>query len=473
MRRLTISLAVVSLLLAAGLLFRWPGARARQAERLPAPKAAKVAQPRMVGVAGCAAASCHHGNSNGETRLGAKGSEYSTWMARDPHARAYQALFKPESKRMHENMQKDSDAYKMFASAHENKLCLKCHGMGPDEPAAMQGDGVGCERCHGPAGRWKTTHYQAGFDRATPGFVDTRDLLARAKTCMKCHVGDDDQEVNHDLIAAGHPRLRFEFAAFYASYPRHWADFGEKTADPGFEARAWVVGQLMTAQSSLELLASRAKVTDPSKGDGKPWPEFAEYECASCHRGLRKGKDFAKVPAQTPLSAGGLPYGTWYNDVLARVARELAPGRGAALGRSFDSLSKVMSGSLSPDRDQVGPAAEALAGKLSQMLDGVKAAQFDEARVDRLMKALAECGPELRGWDGGTQVYLGLAAMHNAKCDLNPAFQARSPLHAPLLRMRKTLRDSFGKGRPLYDSPLKYDADLARQDLKKIRQLLK
>src|ERR1700722_3780000 len=123
MRRLYPHLAISSLALlvaAAGVV--WPRASARQTERLPSP------EPRTLGVAGCAAMACHHGNGS----PGRKGSEYSTWVAVDPHAKAYQTLFKEESRRMQANLAAHSDVYKKFGAAHENKLCLKCHGMGGD-----------------------------------------------------------------------------------------------------------------------------------------------------------------------------------------------------------------------------------------------------------------------------------------------------------------------------------------------------
>ena len=46
-----------------------------------------------------AAAACHGGGARGS-----KGSEYSTWIAVDPHAKAFQTLFKPESRAMHEKL---------------------------------------------------------------------------------------------------------------------------------------------------------------------------------------------------------------------------------------------------------------------------------------------------------------------------------------------------------------------------------
>ena len=72
-------------------------------------------------------------------------------------------------------------------------------------------------------------------------FRATKELAERAKVCTRCHVGRRSpdglltQEVNHDLIAAGHPRLNFEFAAYQENLPVHW-DEKERNAAADFPA---------------------------------------------------------------------------------------------------------------------------------------------------------------------------------------------------------------------------------------------
>src|SRR5262245_10989823 len=136
---------------------------------------------RMVGVAGCAAMACH--NANGPA--GSPRSEYSTWVSADPHARAYRVLFNDRSVQM-QKLLAACDPTQKGTKAHQNALCLSCHGMGAGAPARLQADGVGCERCHGPAEKWNATHYLDNFNRKTAGFVDLRDdLVTRMQTCMK------------------------------------------------------------------------------------------------------------------------------------------------------------------------------------------------------------------------------------------------------------------------------------------------
>ena len=48
-----------------------------------------------------------------------------------------------------------------------------------------------------------------------------------------------------DLIAAGHPRLNFEFSSALAKYPAHWRVDGEQARYPDLGWRAWQVGQVL------------------------------------------------------------------------------------------------------------------------------------------------------------------------------------------------------------------------------------
>src|SRR5262249_33868672 len=106
MRRVILSLAVglVALLPALG----WVDRRADCPELPPLKQSFKrwevESKLKVAGVGSCASMACHHGNGP----RGSKGSEYSIWVAVDPHAKAFRVLYNPESKRMHKIM---SDAF--------------------------------------------------------------------------------------------------------------------------------------------------------------------------------------------------------------------------------------------------------------------------------------------------------------------------------------------------------------------------
>ena len=165
--------------------------------------------------------------------------------------------------------------------------CLACHTTprpSKDLVATewMNADAVGCESCHGASRRWLGPHTTGDDWRKRPwsekaelGFQDTKDLVGRTRLCVGCHVGDAGsgempaREVNHDLIAAGHPRLYFELSAYLDNMPAHWIEKGinggvPTRSDPrpspaaDFPARAWAVGHLVALEASLKLLESRA-----------------------------------------------------------------------------------------------------------------------------------------------------------------------------------------------------------------------
>src|SRR5262249_7952802 len=124
--------------------------------------------------------------------------------------------------------------------AEDNSLCLKCHlprigdpKADPHFPPTNAVGGVGCESCHGAASKWLEPPPPPGWKDKKKGLtaeqLDSQynfkvldNAPARVRACAGCHVGEPGREVNHDLIAAGHPRLNFELTAFEAAMPKHW-----------------------------------------------------------------------------------------------------------------------------------------------------------------------------------------------------------------------------------------------------------
>ena len=118
-----------------------------------------------------------------------------------------------------------------------------------------------------PPGGWLAAHVGPGWkersaaEKAEHGFRNTKNLTVRAKTCTDCHVGGDRAEVNHDLYAAGHPPLQYEYSSFLDRYRpyQHWSEADDRRRCPAYEAEAWAVGQAVTARAALDLLAKRAR----------------------------------------------------------------------------------------------------------------------------------------------------------------------------------------------------------------------
>ena len=241
-----------------------------------------------LGVASCATVSCHGGPLSGDRDVQ---SFAATIVAgHDRHARAYEVLHGERSQRMARLLG--------IGPPHRAQQCLACHSvqdMAKERlPQEVLADGVGCAACHGDATHWQQAHMLPEWktlpreSRAALGYRDLSTPLERVQTCVRCHVGDAEHEVNHDLIAAGHPRLFFEFAAYQRLEPRHWSPQGKAEEAADFTARSWSVGQAATLAAVADLLATRAERAHDAAGSGNAhrWPEFAEFDCYSCHRTL-------------------------------------------------------------------------------------------------------------------------------------------------------------------------------------------
>src|SRR5256884_7021336 len=126
------------------LQFSAPGALAGQ-EKEPV---------KYIGPGSCAATSCHGSvKPIADSRI--LQNEYSTWIIKDKHSRAYQALTGDVGERM-------THILKLGAKAEEAPKCLACHALNPAPEQHGRtfeiSEGVSCENCHGPASAWLGPH---------------------------------------------------------------------------------------------------------------------------------------------------------------------------------------------------------------------------------------------------------------------------------------------------------------------------
>lgn len=434
-RLLTCLIAIMAFLLIA-----WQ-ASPRAADTAPSPTPRPTKGLELQGVASCSTTGCHGGNGP----LGARGSEYTTWMLHDPHAGAFDVLREEVS----QNMERKFRGRGKEVRAESDSLCLSCHvkpnaQTDPHRPRFALADGVSCESCHGAAEKWLAPHTawkdlgpaekrRAYDDHA---MVWLRDLGSRARACASCHVGTATADVNHDLIAAGHPRLNFEFSAYLRRMPHHW----KEVADPGFEARAWAIGEVETARSALDLLAARAQPKD------RPWPEFAEYDCASCHRELRE----RLRPAPRDLGGrapGQLPWGPWYYTTLPAALAFRPSADNAATLESLEELRKLMRQSL-PDAVKVAKHARGTADLLNRWLAGNSDTRFSDVELLRQTRAALmkeeQATPE--DSDAALQRFLGMSALYRAERALKPD-ETDASFETYLERLGKQLRTRAASGR--------------------------
>ncbi len=308
------------------------------------------------GAGSCASQACH--NADGLT--GFAGREYRIALerdfraerprVRDKHAQAFDVLWNDKSVQMLRRWKGTAGP----VHPEREALCLRCH-VGPafNQQPAFLADGVSCEACHGPAERWLAAHFRpewqqlSASERRNEGMWDTRSIAGRVQICLDCHVGGPNAEVNHDLIAAGHPWLHFDVADYHRRWHKHWdtaKDFalvGEKD----FERRLGVFGQVASAAASLRLLAERAC------DEKRPWPEFAELDCAGCHHHLK-----ADAAKSSGVSAGAPPFNTWY---IAKLPPAIAGAKQALrLQEALHELRDRMA-AWHPDRKAVNARAKA------------------------------------------------------------------------------------------------------------------
>ncbi len=454
------------------------------AERLPNAAVADPAKPagdKPYGVGkapfdhrpamSCSASSCHGGSEPGKP-----GSEYTLLApevipskSTDPHSRAYRVLFDQRSKDMVQKL-----GYK--EEAHNATQCLACHSIeGTKDPAtrdqAILSEGVGCGACHGPADKWIGQHYTAEWKAMSNrekwdkyGFAPTKNLTARTLICASCHVGGGERDMNHDMIAAGHPRLAFEPASFHAQegYPKHWTEKGDLG---DFEVRLWVVGQAATLRASVNLLYERAQRAEEhekkDKGSDTPWPEFSGYSCYACHQKLPSTEvrsTLSEVLAEKKRRPGVPGWELWSNTAIEVAAGscELAfPGISSS-GPSnvklpaLKALRDLMGQSLSPSPAEVmkyaGPARDELDLWLAKLQaaeeNATQSVDADTPRkIANKLARNALSKDEQRSkladhdWDALAANYLGAAAMYSAA-----GRGGAKTWEGPLLTLRGNLR---------------------------------
>jgi hypothetical protein len=234
------------------------------------------------GVATCASSVCHgspieRGNSN------ILQNEYIIWENEDPHAQAYKVLLNKQSQKIAKNLG--------IEQAHKAKICLDCHTDNVAQEKRgekfLLSDGVGCEACHGGAEKWIASHTNGNHQQALANGLSAIDnSVNKAELCLSCHFGNSEKFATHDIMGAGHPRLKFELETYSALQPYHHVvdnDYKErKQADDG--AKTWAIGQISLAKSMLKVLQQDKFI---HKG---LLPELALFDCHACHTPMNAGK---------------------------------------------------------------------------------------------------------------------------------------------------------------------------------------
>jgi hypothetical protein len=304
--------------------------------------------------------------------------------------------------------------------------------------------------------------------------VNTRDMAVRAGVCVDCHVGSPRADgmpvrnMDHDMIAAGHPRLTFEMSAFLANMPHHWDDREEKARDD-YPAHVWAIGQFATTQAALRLLAARAKAAAASPETAR-WPELSEYDCFTCHHSLTPHKNYRQEvkleeikPGETNKhpKLGRYVWGTWYVPMTRLLAAESPAG--ASGMASIERVAKLLEDPY-PGASAVRTAADSAASEMQPLLDGAKKARYDRETVDRLL--LATKDRPASNWDEACGQFL---LFRNA-CSRDSRFAPTLAAIREMLQFKDKPQE--GSAPIQYNSPVEFDPGAFNKKINELRALL-
>ncbi|MGD0543240.1 MAG: multiheme c-type cytochrome [Candidatus Acidiferrales bacterium] len=338
---------------------------------------------KYTGPGSCASTTCH-GSIVPRTDSRVLQNEYSIWIVKDKHSKAYAALTGPIGERMAKILS--------LGSAETAPKCLACHAL--DVPQNLRGrtfelsEGVSCESCHGPAAGWLGPHTERDWTHQKSlalGMYDTRDLTKRTEKCLSCHLGNDEKSVDHEMIAAGHPDLFFELDTFSDVMPRHWKVPGESGealgTDPWYNVRELTTGQAVQLRQSLLRLASRSH--------GKVWPEYSELQCYACHHSLtppeQSWRQARGYPGRRP---GNPPWNPSRYTVFHDVVQQLDGENAEKLDTELTRLAQLMS-QLNPDRDAVAASATHSAHLADELTSKINSTAYDPAITLHLLQKLS------------------------------------------------------------------------------------
>src|SRR5256884_3973635 len=163
---------------------------------------------KYLGPGSCAATSCH-GSVKPIPDSRILQNEYSTWIIRDKHSRAYQALLGEVGERM-------ALILKLGAKAEEAPKCLACHALNPAPEqrgrAFEISEGVSCENCHGPASAWLGPHTTRAWPHeksVAAGMDHPPGRIHPTGKNPEIHLGAGNKIVVHPMISARQPPFYF------------------------------------------------------------------------------------------------------------------------------------------------------------------------------------------------------------------------------------------------------------------------
>jgi hypothetical protein len=427
--------------------------------------AAEGDTPKYIGPGSCAATSCH-GSVKPVADSRILQNEYSTWIIKDKHSKAYHALTGEIGQRM-------ARILKLGTKAEEAPKCLACHALSTTPAQRGRpfeiGEGVSCENCHGPSSAWLGPHTERQWTHEKSlalGMVNTRSVIHRTEKCLECHLGSRDKFVDHEMIAAGHPYLYFELDSFSAVEPRHWKTPRETVPGKPAEEGAWVgvrdwsTGQAVQLRASLERLSWRAK---GERYDKKAvWPEYSELSCVACHHSLGPAKDsWRQAHEYADRRPGDPAWNTSRYAVFRLMAKQVDPAAAQELEQHLTAVAGQMS-TLNPDRAAVISEASSAAPVAQRLADRLATMTYDQALALKMLQQITGDGENISLADE--------RAAEQATMAIDSLFIAYSKEAKPknVEEVRTAINGLFQQ----LESPSSYNADQFSAALRRIHAML-
>ncbi|NDH05057.1 hypothetical protein EBX93_03905 [bacterium] len=375
--------------------------------------------PAISTSASCSGRGCH-GGSEPVTGQIVQQNEFSSWLAHDKHANAYQALLSDRAKTMAKNLG--------ITEAHKDIRCLACHTTPQiareqakvDSPLDL---GVGCESCHGSASsKWLGIHTTEAWKNSpikekkalyeNEGMIYLGNPVVQTQVCVGCHVGAPEntttgipaRDANHDIMAAGHPRLTFESLSYQANMPPHW-NTKKYSSNSNRDLEIWVAGQIAGLSATMELSSHRAQLAINNSG---AWPEFAESSCISCHADFQQPSWRGNKNYYSGRKPGSLPFDSW-TGVLLPEALAIS-GQDKQMTAVYSDFLKSRNSFLTSPK-QAKAASDILASQLQKIQKELIVNGINPPKEWRklLLDQLARRDLETASWNESTQIALALS----------------------------------------------------------------
>jgi hypothetical protein len=262
------------------------------------------------------------------------------------------------------------------------------------------------------------------------------------------------------LIAAGHPRLNFEYSAYQASMPAHWQRSEDRKREPAagelpatdrstYEATNWLIGQLVNAEHELDILSAAARNPRSS------WPELAQYDCFACHHDL-SSPDWRQTRSAWKLRPGELQWGTWSLGLIEELQQQWPQSVPNSIAAGQTKLRQVMR--KVPSRTETLAAIAGLQKEVSATTVRLSQTSLSSEDLTKLRDALLSRNEQLtnQGWDRSTQLFLAVVALDKGAADARGAGnRVDFARQVALLRLRELL--AF-RERPVTNSDVQWES---------------